>query len=95
MWACRVVASVESVEDTGRSLGQTNYFLVERCLLFDSPIPRVAKGSVVFWTEVCVRVCVCQGLGMIKEVLIGACCEKLKGVCDLYILVCKITFFAV
>lgn len=66
MWACRVVASVDSVEDTGRSLGQTNYFLVERCLLFDSPIPRVvgvAKGSVVFWPWRCVSVyvCVCWG----------------------------------
>lgn len=85
MWACRVVASVDSVEDTGRSLGQTNYILVERCLLFDSPIPRVvgvAKGSVVFWTRRCVcmclcaRVCVCQGWeGSIKEVLIGTCRE--------------------
>lgn len=45
MWACLIEAGFDSMRSPCKApevRGQANYFLVERCLLFDSPIPKVA-----------------------------------------------------
>jgi len=58
-----------------RSRGQPNYFLVERCLRFDSPIAKVAGVLRVLLGVWGVR------RAPIKEVLIGACSSTRVCVC--------------